>query len=551
MQFLNEDLNESFNIDQTQKILLTFVHKNIEPVLEFFIPHGASHEFRDNIAKHFESEIDREDERCLIKYIQIAKERKPPQYNVLQELILGSLISLVFSFDIPPLIKDKKFAHCQIFLDTNILFSLLGVHFKEFSEPAKELLNLLKKYCFKVKVFDFTVDEATRVLNKCKKERREYPPDMKVNSICANLKKQNWTKQDIVIFIADIANKISELDVEIEPTDIDVENYTPQDDNARDAMKKYKTSQPLVSQNHDIAAIEKIKEIRKHNIRRMEDSNALFLTSDGNLSEYNFVENGHRGDGTICEVVLDRFLTSVLWLKHPEVELSLETLIATCYRDVFINVRIWEKFYDSIQELKQKDVLSEKDISSLLWQDYIEDVLCNLDEQDADKITQEFVLAKTKEAKEVTQIIDKKRKKTEERLEKQQQEIETQQQEVNALKQEIDALSQERADKEEIQREYIKNNAEKMAKRRSSVISSVVTTIIILLLIPAIYKILLVSETYGLKELAFVLIPSLIGSSVIYGIWAKLRIFLTDKLSNQYYKKKIEEMGLHEREMNE
>jgi len=295
-------------------------------------------------------------------------------------------------------------------------------------------------------------------------------------------------------------------------------------------MEKYKPSQPLVSQNHDIAAIEKIEEIRKHDIRRIEDANALFLTSDGKLSEYNFIERGHRENGTICEVVLDRFLTSVLWLKHPDVELSLETLIATCYKDVFINVRIWEKFYDSVQELKQKNVISEKDISSLLWQEYIEDVLCNLDEQDADKITQEFVLTKTKEAKGVTQIIDKKRKKTEERLEKQQHEIETQQQEVNALKQniltvsqervdkdkktkeaeerlekqeqevnalkrEIEALSHERADKEKIQKKNIKNNAEKLAKKRSYLISSVITAIIILLAIPAIYKIILVSET--------------------------------------------------------
>nr|AAU83806.1 hypothetical protein GZ34A6_17 [uncultured archaeon GZfos34A6] len=129
--------------------------------------------------------------------------------------------------------------------------------------------------------------------------------------------------------------------------------------------------------------------------------------------------------------------------------------------------------------------------------------------------------------------------------------MEKQEQEVNVLKREIEALSHERADKEKIQKKNIKNNAEKSAKKRSYLISSVITAIIILLAIPAIYKIILVSETYGFKELAFVLIPSVICTSSIYAIWKKLRIFLTDKLSNQYYKKKIEEMGLHEREMNE
>jgi len=117
-------------------------------------------------------------------------------------------------------------------------------------------------------------------------------------------------------------------------------------------MKKYKPKQPRVSQNHDIAAIEKIREIRKHNRIRIEDSKALFLTSDGNLSKFNPIEMEHRKNVTVCKVVLDRFLTSILWLKHPDVKLSLETLIATCYRDIFIDVRIWNRFYDTIQELK-------------------------------------------------------------------------------------------------------------------------------------------------------------------------------------------------------
>ena len=496
------------------------------------------------------------------KYIQNL-DKKPLLYETLDELILGSLISLVFSFDMPSTIKDKKCVHCQVFLDTNILFSLIGVHFEEFSKPAKEMFGLLKKFGFEIKVFDFTVNEATRVLNKCRKERREYT--MKVNSICANLKKQKKSKEDIVLLITSIEDKISELGVKIETTSIDVENYTPQNDKTRSLMAKYKPLQPLVSQNHDIAAIEKIKKIRERERRTLEDSKAIFLTSDGNLSKYNFIEMGHREAGTVCEVLLDRFITSILWLKHPDLKLSLETLIATCYRDVFINVRIWERFYDHAHELKQNEVISDKDISALLWWDYLEDVLCYLNEQDADKITQEFVLAKTREARGVSQILDKKTKETEGRLEKQQREIdalkqnvyllsqerdddkkEKQQQELNALIEKMYAEIQERADKEERQKKIIKNNAEKMAKRRSSLISSVVTTIIILLLIPAFYKILLVSETHGLKELAFVLIPSLISSSVIYGIWAKLRIFLTDKLSNQYYKKKIEEMGLYE-----
>lgn len=183
IQFLNEQLNKFLDITQTRTLLLTFVHRNIEPVLEFLSRSGVLPDI-----ECFESKIDREDERYLIEYIQIIKQRKSHEYKILKELILGSLISLVFRFDTPSKITEK-FKRCQVFLDTNILFSLLGVHFKEFSEPAKELFELLKKYSFEIKVFDFTVNEATRVLNSCTRDRRPYPSEMKINSVCANLEK--------------------------------------------------------------------------------------------------------------------------------------------------------------------------------------------------------------------------------------------------------------------------------------------------------------------------------------------------------------------------
>lgn len=524
MQFLNRELNKSLNIDETQEILLKFIHKNIEPVLEFFILHSDSGEIRNNHIDSFQSKIGEEEERYLVEYIQIVKKRKPLQYDILKELILGSLISLVFSFDFTSITKGKKFKKTTIFLDTNILFSLLDVHFDEFAKPAKELLNLLHKFNFEVKVFDFTVEEATRVLNKCKKEHREYPSDFKVNSICANLEKQKMTKQDIEIFVSNIEDKIYKLGVKIEWTHIDVANYTVKDDHILDKMKKYKPIQPLLSQKHDILAIEKIKEIRKHEIRRIEDSLAFFLTSDGYLTKFNFIEMGHRDKGTICEVVVDRFLTSILWLKHPDVKLTLETLIAACYRDIFINVRIWERFYDILQELKQKEEISIEDMSSLLYHDYIEDVLCHLDETDTDKITQEFVLEKTKGAKEV---IDKKEKESEKRLEKQQQEI-------NALTQKIDKMSRERY----IQ---IENSAIKFANIYSFAISTVVTMVLVFI-IYNLHLLIIFLEFADFISYAFSFI---IGSTGLYEIWLRLRVNLNKKLCNYFKGKKINEMELH------
>ena len=92
-------------------------------------------------------------------------------------------------------------------------------------------------------------------------------------------------------------------------------------------MKAYKGDQQLFHQNHDLFAIEKIKELRRYSIRKIEESKFFFLTSDRKLSRFNYLEMGHQSNGTICEIILDTLLTNILWLKDPRAKLSLKSII--------------------------------------------------------------------------------------------------------------------------------------------------------------------------------------------------------------------------------
>ena len=67
-------------------------------------------------------------------------------------------------------------------------------------------------------------------------------------------------------------------------------------------MSKYKPDQGLLYQNHDLAAINMIERMRRHPVRRIEDSKAFLLTSDGKLSQFDFIELGHKESSTVCEV---------------------------------------------------------------------------------------------------------------------------------------------------------------------------------------------------------------------------------------------------------
>lgn len=529
-QFLNERLHTSISVEQIREALVSLLHKNIEPLMEFFKPSSVSLKpvtfikATTAFKKH------------LIEYIEITEERKPEYHNTLKDMFFGSVISTILNSEDASKftqIRTKKFKRCQIFLDTNFTFSILGLHTPEFNEPAKELFDLLKERRFELKVFSFTVGEICRVINGYPEEEYRYPTTLMVDTLYSSLKRKGWTKTNAREFIANIENRLSNLGIQLEWVDgINLENYNPRRNELRSRMATptYKPLQTTFSQNHDLAAIETIAELRGHPVRNIEASKACFLTSDKRLSAFNFREMGHRENGTVCEVILDSLLTNILWLKDPSAKISLTSMIAAYSRDLFIKRRVWERFYEALTGLKEQEEISDEDISGLFYHSYIEDVLRQYDEADIYKITPEFVL------KEIEQAAKLKEKEAEER----------EKEFIQRLHKEVSKMEQEK-NKEWLQRlQEIKNNIRKAADKSSGKRSYTYASLVTLLLLGIMYGIYLGFREWGMPDVLHWLIPLLIGGGGISGIWSKLRKSFKSKLSNSFYLKKLKEAGLEE-----
>ena len=401
--YLNEQLRLSLTLNDTYDIVLSFLRGNIDSLVEFFNPYSSIIQLTISRPK-----IDKYD-NVLVNYFEIAKQRKPDLYRTLTDVIYGSVISTAASNrDIAEI--NKKFEHTQIFLDSNYLFSILDLHFPEFNKPANELFNLLKLYRFELRVFDFTIDEMVGVLRNYFIEQHLYIPGVRVSSIYSNLKSRGLTIEDVREIIAKIESKILELGIKIEPTRIDLKDYKSPNEEYRSKLSQYKPCQNLRSQNHDIAAVEKIREIRRLLKREIESSKALFLTSDLRLSKFDFLEMGHREKATVCEVIQDKLLTNILWLKNPSIvkDIPLKSIIAVHSREMFIDREIWRRFCETITKLKEDTSINSKDISMLFYNHYIEEVLRVYDYPQIDKITPEFILG---EVQTVNQLIDAETKK--------------------------------------------------------------------------------------------------------------------------------------------
>lgn len=385
--------------DDLYALFLSFINHNIAPLMEFL------HTQKPILITTPESST--RDQTLLVKYLEIAEKQKPECFQTFAKMLLGSILSSIIYTPDPIQMQDiiyRRFQYCEIYLDTNFAFSVLGLHHRELNTAAQELLVLVRKHGCQLKVFDFTVSEICNVVNEYTREAPIYPSTIRIDSINSSLKIMGWTRSKAIEYIANIEQILRENGISIEATGIILKNYIPSQSQHRQIIATYKPNASPLVLNHDLAAIERIRKLRRTSVRRIENAKAIFLSSDSGLSKFDFRELGHQQEGTVAEVILDRLLTNILWLKDPHMKLSLNSVIASHSRGLFINRIIWEKFYFILADLAKAGKAKDSDIFALLYHNYIEDILANYDDEDINDITSTFAIEQIEKARHIMEL---------------------------------------------------------------------------------------------------------------------------------------------------
>lgn len=408
--FLENDV--SINHKELHELVLSFIQNNLEPLIAFL-----------NLQMEFtldDCTILNRHEHLLIEYIMHANLRRPEQCSTLQDMVLGSLISvLVYREDVSLMIdiKDMKFKNLKVLLDTNYIFSLMGFHGNVEKSAAIELLEIMNNAGFDLKVFNFTVDEICRVINDYEKLCGSYTESILVDSIYSTLKILGWGKSDAKEFISNIEDKLEKYNITIEWSEIsDLKNYEPDDLEHKTTITRYKQDRTKLNYNHDLAAIDQIKKIRRRSFRKIEDSKAIFITSDYKLFLFNLKEMHHKENGTVCEVIHDKMFTNLLWLKNPSLKLPLNHIIATCSKGLFVRRMIWERFHKTVQKMKSEGKVTTENIAMLLYHSQIEETLKQYSEEDKDKINEQFIFEEIQKANKILEATEKEKEEARDEL---------------------------------------------------------------------------------------------------------------------------------------
>ncbi|PKL91265.1 MAG: hypothetical protein CVV21_08615 [Candidatus Goldiibacteriota bacterium HGW-Goldbacteria-1] len=387
IEFKKFGLERSKN--EIEKILVRILSKQVEVMKKYFIKMNKT-QHQTSIQERNEK-IDVKETEVLINILERIYVNEPEQYEVLSSLIRGSILSV--SLNAAEMNElGRKFEKITVYLDSNIMFSILNLHHDSYTKPALELFKMIKDIKdVEIKVFDFTITECVNVLHGYDYKEFNYITGIDIYSIYSALKNKGWSSMRVREFVIHIDDEIRKLGITIENTGItDIEKFQDYNKNDYAELKKRKEKRNLnksldedeikdVTPNsvkHDLAVIELIKKKRKGNVRNFEQAKYIFLTSDFTLFKFDNDIHKHFVNLTIAEVMFDKVFTNLLWLKIPKT-IDLEAILSIFKNSLLIDEGVWEYFVELLVQEKNSGTITEEHMTELIYDQETRNLLIN------------------------------------------------------------------------------------------------------------------------------------------------------------------------------
>lgn len=437
-----------------------------------------------------------------------------------------------------PKVVSKKLGHCEVYLDSNLILPLLGLESDHIVGSARERIDLLKKYGFDIKAFSFTLEELHRVLTQVSVHLRKLPVELLPQvglprSIQEAWVVKGWRQQEITDFIENLDTYVHSTGITIELVpNKNLSTYEPFDEKLRGSLARYKdpTVSTVSSVNHDLAAIETIIEIRGKPITRIEDIKAFFLTQDIRLSKFNVLEMGHWDNFTVPEVFLDKLLADILWLKDPDTQPSLPSILEAYSRQLFVDIKVWDKFSDVVRELRKEGKVKDQHLEEIFLGQYMAVSSGEWIKPDVDEISEDFLVDVIAAARSKERLL---------KISPDQKEGEIARVEHNSTLQEISMKEHAERVRLQMRIEESKHSLSEHSKReatKAAILYCSLLTIIIMGMAYGIYFAFGQLDIAGYQATLISVLFSVIG---ILPLWTKFRSWIEFKLYKLKLQKKL------------
>lgn len=262
-----------------------------------------------------------------------------------------------------------------VYLDSPIIFALLGMDDEARTESYRTLLTDLKKVKCSLQILDHNLQEIEGIVTRASKWARSTEYDMiKANNVARFFHDSSMSEEDIAEYCSSIEDKLNEYGITVKKTDYDVYQNKFQEDEAElfgMIQEKYLEHGYGLSQEKkesirvDVRSIVMIyRERRGQAATKLQNAKHLMLTSNNVIANVSkkYESNRSINSGHIPACVSADLFGAILWLDSPLelIEYQKYKLLADCYGVLKPNKQLLNKYMESLEEARRADQIDEK-----------------------------------------------------------------------------------------------------------------------------------------------------------------------------------------------
>lgn len=287
--------------------------------------------------------------------------------NDLNTIIKGIILSNYISYA-DKATNKRHLKNITLYLDTPIILGILGYsgHSKEVA--LREFLELIQSLQINIKIFDITQDEIQKLLHTwgIDLERKNYT---KFNSKTLELlRAKGIDKARLETESALLEKSLNKLGINVDSQFKWEEQYNCDFAALERTLIKKGFENNL---RHDINCAARTFNLRAgRRASTLNDKLDLFVTLNASFER---LANSHLinelPSGSIPVVISERLLSTVLWLKNPNIYKNLPSkiLLANAYSSIYSDDKFWQSFVTRLEQIKKRGEITEDDFLLVRW----------------------------------------------------------------------------------------------------------------------------------------------------------------------------------------
>ena len=293
--------------------------------------------------------------------------------------------------------QEVKYENLNIYLDSPMIFALLGMDSVERCEAYQELLNEIKKKGCNIQILDNNFEEVQGIIERASNWASSSAYDIsKANKVAKYFHDSGKSRADMIEYSEGLEDLLNELGIVVKETSYDTLSNSFQEDEEKlfeMVSKKYSEHNMSFSQEKeetircDVKSIIMIYRERKgKTFTRINTCTDLMLTINAALANVckNYEQTRGSTTGHIPACVSADLFGSILWLNSPleSVEYQKKKILADCYSALRPNKALLRKYVESVETAWKTGEIDEKKYLFMRSHAVVSDALMNVTKGD-------------------------------------------------------------------------------------------------------------------------------------------------------------------------